>query len=168
MPHSAMDRGAIQLVAADHHALDAVLPLVEAFYAHFGYAFEAPRKRELLGGLLGDPAAGRLWLIHDGERPIGYLLLAFSFSLEMDGRIAFVDELYIAPEGRSRGAGARALALAEEACRGLGIRVVRLEAEADNTRAAALYVRQGYIDLGRRLLSKPLGSGDIPGVPIDA
>jgi ribosomal protein S18 acetylase RimI-like enzyme len=160
-----MDRAAIQLVAVDPDELDALLPLVEAFYAHFGYGFEACRKRELLSGLLDDPAAGRLWLIHDGDRPIGYLLLAFSFSLEMDGRIAFVDELFIAPEGRSRGAGARALALAEEACRALGITVLRLEAEADNTRAAALYQRQGYVDLGRRLLSKPLESPDAAAAP---
>ncbi len=151
-----MDSPEIELRVVEPGDLDRLLPLVEAFYNHFGYSFEARRKRALLQGLLDDPALGRLWWVEQEGGAIGYLLLAFSFSLEMEGRIAFVDELFIAPEGRSQGAGARALALAEAACHALGIAVLRLEVEADNPRAAALYQRQGYGDLGRRLLSKPL------------
>jgi GNAT superfamily N-acetyltransferase len=149
--------GVIQLVETGPAGIDRVLPFVREFYEHFGYAYDETRKRALLNAFLAEPTAGRLWQVHDAAEPVGYLLMAFSFSLEMDGRIAFVDELFITPAGRSKGAGARALALAEAACHELGVRTLRLEAEADNSRAAALYLRQGYVDLGRCLLSKPLG-----------
>ncbi len=146
----------IRLSPVQPEQLDQLMPLVAAFYAHFGYSYDNDCKRSLLETFLKDDNIGRLWFIVDGETPVGYLLMAFSFSLEMEGRIAFVDELFIAPQGRSRGAGAWALAEAEAACRKLGVRTLRLEAEADNLRATALYLRQGYGDLGRRLLSKSL------------
>lgn len=156
----------IRLVEAETGHLPVLLPLVQAFYSHFGYPFEERRKRELLAAFLADRSAGRLWLIEVDAVPRGYLLLAFFFSLEFDGRIAFVDELYIAPEGRQRGAGAEALRQLEELCRGLELRALRLETEADNHRARALYVRSGYQDQGRNLLTKPIGGRRPQGGPM--
>ncbi|WP_411877244.1 GNAT family N-acetyltransferase [Vulcanococcus limneticus] len=147
----------IRLVEADAGHLPVLLPLVQAFYDHFAYPFDGGRKRELLQQFLADRNAGRLWLIEIDAIPRGYLLLAFSFSLELDGRIAFVDELYIAPEGRQRGAGAEALRQLEAACQDLELRALRLETEASNERAHALYLRSGYRDPDRQLLTKPLG-----------
>ncbi|MCP9917128.1 GNAT family N-acetyltransferase [Cyanobium sp. ATX 6F1] len=151
-----MTQESIRLSPVQPEQLDQLMPLVAAFYAHFGYSYDNDRKRSLLETFLNDGNSGRLWFIVNSDAPVGYVLIAFSFSLEMEGRIAFVDELFIAPEGRSKGTGAWALSLAEAACRELGVGTLRLEAEADNLRAAALYLRQGYGDLGRRLLSKSL------------
>ncbi len=153
-----MPSASIRLVEADAGHLPVLLPLVQAFYEHFAYPFEAERKRELLRQFLADRSAGRLWLIEVDAVPQGYALLAFFFSLEFDGRIAFLDELYIAPEGRQRGAGAEALRQLEEHSRSLELRALRLEIEADNQRARALYLRSGYQDGGRNLLSKPVGA----------
>ena len=134
--------------------IDALLPLVRAFYHHFSYPYTEEKKREALRQLIADPALGRVWLVHHHASPVGYVLVAFSFSLEHDGRIAFVDELFIEPEGRQRGAGSAVLREVEAACSALGIPVLRLETEADNERATALYLRSGYVDHGRRLLTK--------------
>ena len=134
--------------------------LVGAFYAHFGYPYSEAEKGRLLAQVLDTPSLGSLWLVlsHDGEA-VGYLFLSHYFSLEFGGRTAFVDEFFIDPAHRGRGLGSRALAEAIAAARSAGITAVQLEAERLNTRAAALYLRHGFVDHDRRLLTKVVGAG---------
>jgi ribosomal protein S18 acetylase RimI-like enzyme len=86
----------------------------------------------------------------------GYVVAAFGFSLEYQGRDAFVDELYVQPAHRGRGLARAALAHLERECAALGIRALHLEVETGNTRAQALYQSRGFQSKGRRMLSKRL------------
>jgi len=134
--------------------LEAVLALHRAFFAEDGYPFREEESRANLAWLLSDPRLGRLWVMDEEGEVIGYLLLAFGFSLEFRGRDAFVDELYVAPGHRGRGHGKRALAVAADACRELGVRALHLEVERYKEGARELYRRSGFVDHDRYLMTK--------------
>lgn len=134
--------------------LEGVLALHCAFFTEDGYTVREDESRANLSRLLGDPTLGRLWVMDDRGEVVGYLLLAFGFSLEFRGRDAFVDELYVVPGHRGRGLGTRALELAAETCRELGVRALHLEVERYKEGAQTLYRRMGFADHDRYLMTK--------------
>jgi GNAT superfamily N-acetyltransferase len=125
--------------------------LMREFYSHEGIDYERSRSREAVRTLLADPALGRIWLFRVGGDVVGYAAVTVCYSLEFAGRYALVDELYVREGWRGRGIGARALEMAAEACRELGVAAVRLEVDTWNTRAMALYRRLGF-DLQERYM----------------
>ena len=151
-------------------ATSADLPLLCQLHAEFyreeGYPFDAEAAAAALAQLLGEPSLGRLWLILAGTagtagarrppEPVGYAAVTFGFSLEFQGRDAFIDDLFIRPAFRGRGLGSRVLAAIEPMCRELGVRALHLEVERENGRGQALYRRHGFRDNERQLLSKRL------------
>jgi ribosomal protein S18 acetylase RimI-like enzyme len=128
--------------------------LMREFYAHEGLDFERSRAREAFRTLVADPALGRVWLFRAGGDVVGYAAVTVCYSLEFAGRYALVDELYVREGWRGRGIGARALELAAEACRELGVAAVRLEVDTWNTRAMALYRRLGFELQERYMMSR--------------
>ena len=87
---------------------------------------------------------------------MGYLVVAFGYSLELRGKDAFVDELYVAPAHRGRGLAKGALREAESRCHEAGIRALHLEVRPDNAQARRLYASAGYQDRKYYLMSKKL------------
>ncbi|MCE9619223.1 MAG: GNAT family N-acetyltransferase [Planctomycetes bacterium] len=146
----------LTIQAATERDLDGVMPLVRDFYKHFNLSYSEPGKRGVLLEFLKSPEAGRLLVVRQGDVCVGYALLAWSFGLEFDGPVAFVDELFIRPESRGGGVGSEVLAHIESLCAKLGMRALRLEADISNTRAAELYARSGYIGHQRHLMTKRL------------
>ena len=146
--------------AAFRDATPADVPAILAhqrdYYATDGYAFDEAAAREAIAGLLADAHRGRLWVLADAGAVVGYLAVTFGWSLEYQGRDAFVDELYVAPSHRGRGLGRAAMTLAEEACRAAGVRALHLEVERENATARALYARMGFGDTGRILMTRRL------------
>lgn len=141
---------------ATHADLEAVLALHRDFYEEDHYAFREEEARANLAFLLSDPRLGRLFAIDNDRSVVGYLVLAFGFSLEFGGRNAVVDELYLAPGHRGHGLGTKALAAAEEVCRELGIRAIHLVVERYKKEAQALYRRLGFVAYDRDLMTKTL------------
>jgi GNAT superfamily N-acetyltransferase len=132
----------------------ALLELMREFYAHEGLTFGRAGAAEAVRTLLGDPALGRIWLFRVGDHLVGYAAVTVCYSLEFAGRYALVDELYVREGWRGRGIGARALELAAEACRELGVAAVRLEVDTVNARAMALYRRMGFELQERYMMSR--------------
>lgn len=133
-----------------------LLELQRAFYDHEGYPFEMAVAERSMRELLSNPMFGRLWVIEHEARVAGYLVVTFGFSLEFRGRDAFVDELFLAPWARGAGLGTTAIRVAEQSCIEAGIRTLHLEVEHTNHRAKALYMRRGFYDHERHLMSKDL------------
>jgi GNAT superfamily N-acetyltransferase len=135
------------------------LPLLECFvrasYIDDGHEFHEERQTAALGALVAGGALGHGWLVRHGETAVGYVVLALGFSIEAGGCEACVDELYLVPEARGRGLGARILAWLEDEARRRGVQRLFLEVEPGN-RAITLYRRAGFVDHGRYLLSKRL------------
>lgn len=134
----------------------ALLPMMAAYYAQDGYPFDEATAGAALAALAADERLGWLWVLERTGRPAGYLAVTLGFSLEYGGRDAFVDELYLAPEARGRGLGRALLRRAERACRAAGVRALHLEVEPGRRAAQALYRKAGFVDQGRRLMTRRL------------
>ena len=146
----------MQFRPATEADLDEFLALHERFFAEEGYPYHRERIVAAARELLSTPDRGRLMVLDVDGSIAGYLVVTFGFSLEFHGRDAFVDELYIAEPFRGRGAGTRALEVAEEICREAGIAALHLEVEHENARAIELYRRAGYAEHTRHLMTKRL------------
>jgi ribosomal protein S18 acetylase RimI-like enzyme len=131
-----------------------LIAMMRSFYEELGEPFEEARAEQALRALLEEPSYGAAWVFREDGRAVGYLVVTHGYSLEFGGRDAFVDEVYIVPEMRGQGLGARALALAEEHCRRQGLEALRLEVHHENRRALALYERNGYEAHDRHLMTK--------------
>lgn len=79
---------------------------------------------------------------YEGETA-GYGLTAKTFSQEAGGYVWWIEEVYIREQFRSKGLG-REFFQYLETCKGEDAARLRLEVEADNTRAVSLYKRLGY------------------------
>jgi GNAT superfamily N-acetyltransferase len=147
--------GSEELALSEVSAADLALleGFVRAYCVEDGHVFDDDRQPAALAALAAGEPLARAWLIRRGARPVGYVVLAWSFSVEAGGREACVDELYLVPEVRGRGLGGRALALIEERARAFGVRRIFLEVGRQN-RVIALYRRAGYKDHDRFLMSK--------------
>jgi GNAT superfamily N-acetyltransferase len=136
--------------------LDALLPLVQAYYEFDHLAFDERVARTALGNFIDDPTCGRVWFISVAGELVGYLILTLGYSIEYGGRDAFIDEVYIRESHRGRGIGQQALAFAEAQCQAFGVRALHLEVERSNSNAHALYRKVGFVDHDRYLMTKRL------------
>lgn len=130
-----------------------IVALMRQYYAEDGYPFDGAQSRRALERLIADETLGRVWVLEDEDGVAGYLAVTLGYSLEYGGRDAFIDELFLAARARGRGAGGRALDLAEAWCRARGVRALHLEVEPHRERASELYRRRGFVDRGRRLMT---------------
>ena len=131
-----------------------LLPLARDFCIFERMSFDPVQRTDLLMQLITEPRNGRLVVIADGREFAGYYVLGFNFSIEFGGVNAILDELYVRPEYRNQGLGTAALEHAFALCRSLGISCLHLEADYFNERAHALYLRHGFKDHERHLMTK--------------
>lgn len=115
--------------------------------------FEEESARNALDELLRDPSLGRVWIISDDAKPIGYIVMAFDYSLEYRGKGAWVDEFFVRRSYRGQGVGAQALGFFAEQARQLGVKAIHLEVNHGNP-AIELYRRMGFEDHHRYLMTK--------------
>ncbi len=88
----------------------------------------------------------KAFLLERDEKVAGYALLSFTFSQEVGGKVAWLEELFMLPEFRGQGLGKEFFAFMEENVESKVSRI-RLEVEPDNDRAKRLYESLGYEDL---------------------
>lgn len=90
----------------------------------------------------------------DGETA-GYMLLAYTFSQEAGGKTAWIEEIFILPQFRSKGLGKEAFAFIKNNIEPQCARL-RLEVEEDNVKAKKLYASLGFEMLEYRQMIKEL------------
>jgi len=117
----------------------------------------ARRIARAVDGVLRDPGRGRFLVATLVGRPIGLAALSFVWSLEHGGRSAWLEELYVEPPHRGRGIGRRLLRAARRLAARSGAAAVDLEVDAEHTRAARLYAREGFRPLPRARWVRRLG-----------
>lgn len=133
---------------------ETLIVFMREFYTLDSIAFDEGAAREALKQILNDDRLGRVWMITDAARPIGYVVMTLGFSLEFHGRDAFIDELYIEAGNRGRGIGSRVLEFVEAVCRSLDVKALHLEVGRENTGAYYLYRKHGFEDHDRRLMTR--------------
>ena len=79
-----------------------------------------------------------------GDPAVGVALLTLRPNVWYDGPVVLVDELYVAPEARSRGLGSALLAAVESLTRERGGRLIEIAVDGADTDAHRFYERHGY------------------------
>lgn len=125
----------------DFAKLDA---LVAAFHAHDAIASTAERRYDGIMPLLEGSPHGVIYLIGPSSSPVGYITLAFNWSIEYGGLEAIVDEFFIREKIRGRGMGQDALNQIIAMLRENGVKLVTLETAFDSP-AMSLYRRVGFV-----------------------
>jgi len=123
---------------------DLLLDFMRAYYAFDGHGFDREKARAALVPLLCNPDFGRVWVILDRGKPVGYIVICLGYSLEWLGRDAFVDEFYLIKEYRGRGWGQKVMAIVEDAAREISVRALHLEVVDGNEAAGHLYRKLGF------------------------
>src|SRR5690606_32175400 len=128
-------------------------------YAEDRIPLDEPRVRRGLAQLMADASLGAVLLVDVDGACVGYVVLGWCFSIEQGGRHALLDELYLEPAARGRGLGGVLLERACDWARQHGAEVARLEVNRHNPRAKALYLRAGFRDDDRDILTIALAPG---------
>jgi GNAT superfamily N-acetyltransferase len=138
-----------------------LLPLVEEYWRFEGITDFAPSAvGPQLQRLLSQPRLGRGWIALCDDRPVGYLLGVYVFSLEHLGLTAEIDEFFVLPSVRGSGLGRALLSAAEAEFAAAGCTNVALQLGRTNDAGRAFYLRRGYRPRsGYELLDKVLAVG---------
>ena len=116
--------------------------------------FDEAAARASFRKFLSLPAFGGVWMLCEGNKAVGYIVLTVGFSFEFHGHDAFIDELYVDTGYRRRGYGRKAVTFIEERAREMGVNAIHLEVDRGNDSAFELYRRAGYADHDRFLMTK--------------
>ena len=132
--------------------------LVEHYWRFENIAgYDAAQIQRLLSTLLSRPELGAIWIATLEREPLGYAIVTFMFSLEHRGMMAEIDELFVLPEARSQGWGARLLGACQKDLGARDFVRLQLQIERDNHRARTFYQRHGFDDRAAyQLLDQPL------------
>lgn len=131
-----------------------LMKFIQEFYDFDKYPFNDCTVRTTLAKILNNDGLGRVWLIQHGSEAIGYIILTFGYSLEYQGRDAFIDEFYIKANCRGQGVGISTIKFTESVCPSLGIHGIHLEFERQNTVAQSFYRKVVFKDQERYLMTK--------------
>jgi GNAT superfamily N-acetyltransferase len=142
-----------------HHAtaadLDSLLLLLR--HMQFDDPWDQPPDesiiRKNLLDLLQNPVYGLIYIAREEQTPVAYLIICFDFSLEYQGKGAWVDELFVEPSHRGQGIASQLLDLAEHSSADHGAMALHLEVTQGNP-AIELYRRRGFLDHHRYLMTK--------------
>lgn len=139
--------------------LAALVELAQEYCDADGHEFHEAKVRAGFGPLLDGDLHGVAWVAAadgpDDHSLDGYAVVAWSWSIEIGGFEAVLDELYVRTRGR--GTGTSLLHRLEDDCRERGVKRIFLETELPNEAARRLYEREGYVADSSIWLSKVLG-----------
>jgi GNAT superfamily N-acetyltransferase len=136
----------------EKHNITIISELMVDFYAIDGYPIDIEKSQELLGQFIDNPALGMGWLIYLEEKVVGYLILTFVFSFEYQGKIAFLDELYVTEKARGKGIGSKAIEFIKGESHKLSLKLIYLEVEPHNKKAQNLYIANGFEMHNRKIM----------------
>ena len=122
--------------------------LVEQLGEHGIDASTEPLSR-VLESVVADGARGFILLARDDLQILGIAYVATILSAEHCGLVAWLEELYVAPDHRSQGIGTALVTAILERSRKMDIVAIDLEVDAGHRRAESLYRRFGFRRLDR-------------------
>ncbi|MEX0977132.1 MAG: GNAT family N-acetyltransferase [Woeseia sp.] len=152
------------LIVANLSHLDLLLPLIRSYHRFeeidMTDAARVAAVTPLLDSIsVGDRAPGKVWLIERAKVVIGYIAVCYGYSIEFQGRDAFVDEFFLIESARGQGIGRQALNFVRSTVAETGIVALHLEVARSNTRARRFYETLGFTARDRyHLMSCPLST----------
>ncbi len=144
----------INIKKASKSEVDEILNLINGLYDHNYISFEEDKIRLALEKLLDDESLGHVWTVNDKNAIIGYFIVGLSYSLEHNGQIAIINEMYIKESHRNQGCGKAILGVIEDFCRAHDVHTVALEVEKHNINAQIFFQLKGFQKMDRVTLIK--------------
>ncbi|QIH38536.1 GNAT family N-acetyltransferase [Flavobacterium sp. Sr18] len=132
--------------------IETIVSLMEEFYGIDNYPIKSDVSKALFEEFISNQNLGKAWLIVSDNEIVGYLILTFVFSFEYQGKIAFLDELYITEKARGKGIGSKAIEFTKEESHKLSLKLIYLEVEPHNKKAQNLYIASGFEMHNRKLM----------------
>lgn len=132
--------------------IESIIAMMQDFYAIDNYPIAIEVSKKLFQEFITNEHLGKSWLIYSEEELVGYVILTFVFSFEYQGRIAFIDELYLKETARGKGIGAKTLQFIKEQIPKLSLKLLYLEVEHHNENAQKLYLANDFKVHNRKLL----------------
>ncbi|MCL6460702.1 MAG: GNAT family N-acetyltransferase [Flavobacterium micromati] len=126
---------------------------MQEFYAVDNYPIDVDVSKTLLTDFISNENLGKAWLIIFNNEIVGYVIITFIFSFEYQGKIAFLDELYVREKFRGNGIGSQTLAFIIEESKQLSLKLIYLEIENHNQNAQKLYIASGFELHNRKLMA---------------
>ena len=133
--------------------IDTIVTMMKAFYAIDNYPIDKEKSKTLFQEFISNEDLGKSWLILSDEETVGYVILTFVFSFEYQGKIAFLDELYLSKKARGKGIGSQAVAFIIEESKKLSLKLIYLEIENHNQNAQKLYIASSFELHNRKLMA---------------
>lgn len=133
--------------------IDIIVKMMQEFYAIDNYPIDSEISKSLFNEFIADKNLGKSWLILNEDEIVGYVILTFIFSFEYQGKIAFLDELYLTEKARGKGIGSQAVAFIIEESKKLSLKLIYLEIENHNQNAQKLYIASGFELHNRKLMA---------------
>jgi len=123
--------------------IDVLVDLMRDFYAESNFPLDAAWAAQSFADLLANPAAGAIWVIDVDGRPVGHVVLSIRYAMEYAGLIGYIDDLYVRPDHRRRGAASAGLAVLVAECQKRGCKSLHVEVDPNNVPAVGAYRRLG-------------------------
>lgn len=134
--------------------IDSVVVMMQNFYAIDNYPIDPKTTKKLFQTFIADKNLGQCWLITTDEITVGYVILTYVFSFEYQGKIAFLDELFLNEKARGKGIGKAALQFVHEQALQHNLKIVYLEIESHNETAKKLYSSNDYVLHNRQIMKR--------------
>lgn len=142
----------IEFHTLKHSDIEIIVSMMQDFYAIDNYPIESETSKKLFQTFIEDDNLGQCWLISHNGITVGYVILTYVFSFEYQGKIAFLDELYLSENARGKGIGKIALKFVHDRALQNDLKVVYLEIESHNEVAKNLYLSNDFIIHNRQLM----------------
>ncbi|MBP4140710.1 GNAT family N-acetyltransferase [Flavobacterium sp. P4023] len=133
--------------------IETIVLLMQDFYAIDNYPIDLKVSKSLFKEFIANENLGKGWLILNEDEIVGYVILTFIFSFEYQGKIAFLDELYLTKQARGKGIGSQTVSFVKDKSKELGLKLIYLEIENHNQNAQKLYIANGFELHNRKLMA---------------
>lgn len=134
------------------HQIETIKQMMQDFYAIDNYPIDIDVSKKLFEEFISNENLGKAWIIYNDSEVVGYVILTFVFSFEYQGRIAFIDELYIKESARGKGIGSHTIQFIKEEIPKLSLKLLYLEVENHNENAQKLYLSHDFVIHNRKLM----------------
>jgi ribosomal protein S18 acetylase RimI-like enzyme len=133
--------------------IELIVIMMQEFYAIDNYPIDLEVSKTLLKAFISNENLGQAWLIIFNNEIVGYVIITFIFSFEYQGKIAFLDELYVSKKSQGNGIGSQTVAFIVKESKKLSLKLIYLEIEKHNQNAQKLYITSGFKLHNRKLMA---------------
>ncbi|WP_394211253.1 GNAT family N-acetyltransferase [Enterovibrio calviensis] len=139
----------ITLQSPSVESMPRLLELSKQLHDHEALSFDVAHVTSAFNFLIAHPAHGDVFLIEldksEEQEAIGFVVLCYSFSIELGGRIAVIDQIYLSHDWRRQGVGSYVLPNIESHAQARDCHAVILEVNIGNSGAREFYEQFDYM-----------------------